>query len=384
MATHESGDVDGALELLADDIRVTMPPQPMLFEGRDAIGGLMRNAAGDRASGGSSRSAPTARRRRRATAARPATTRSAPSRSTCCGWRTAGSRRSRRSGRSCSRPSAWPRRCDNTYDVKVLVTGSAGHLGEALMRTLPDAVGLDVAPVALHVRGRLGGRPRAGARRDGGRRRRRPRRHAAQAARRLPREAGLRRHQRHRHADAARGGGRRRRGPLRLHEHDERVRPRARPAARRARRVDHRGRRPRAAQRLRGDQDRRRGPVRAGPPRPRPAVPDPADLALLPRGRRPRRGPLRLRRRQPQGQRAALPPRRPRGRGGRPPARAGARAGDRLRPLHRQRHHAVRARGPGRAALRPRDRAAPPRARAGRTSTPSAAGGCSTRWTACT
>ncbi len=46
MATHESGDVDGALELLADDIRVTMPPQPMLFEGRNAIGGLMRNAAG--------------------------------------------------------------------------------------------------------------------------------------------------------------------------------------------------------------------------------------------------------------------------------------------------------------------------------------------------
>jgi len=30
--------------------------------------------------------------------------------------------------------------------VKVLVTGSAGHLGEALMRLLPDAVGLDVLP----------------------------------------------------------------------------------------------------------------------------------------------------------------------------------------------------------------------------------------------
>ena len=34
----------------------------------------------------------------------------------------------------------------------------------------------------------------------------------------------------------------------------------------------------------------------------------------------------------------------------RAPARAGARAGDRLRPLHRQRHHAVRPRGRGRAA----------------------------------
>jgi UDP-glucose 4-epimerase len=30
--------------------------------------------------------------------------------------------------------------------VRVLVTGSSGHLGEALMRTLPDAVGLDVLP----------------------------------------------------------------------------------------------------------------------------------------------------------------------------------------------------------------------------------------------
>jgi UDP-glucose 4-epimerase len=30
--------------------------------------------------------------------------------------------------------------------VKVLVTGSSGHLGEALMRVVPDAVGLDVLP----------------------------------------------------------------------------------------------------------------------------------------------------------------------------------------------------------------------------------------------
>ena len=45
-----------------------------------------------------------------------------------------------------------------------------------------------------------------------------------------------------RHARAARGGRRGGRRPLRLHEHDERVRPRAHPAARRARGVDHRGR----------------------------------------------------------------------------------------------------------------------------------------------
>jgi RNA polymerase sigma-70 factor (ECF subfamily) len=45
IATHESGDVDAALELIAEDIRVTMPPLPLLYEGRDAIAGLMRQAA---------------------------------------------------------------------------------------------------------------------------------------------------------------------------------------------------------------------------------------------------------------------------------------------------------------------------------------------------
>src|SRR3954467_15453916 len=30
--------------------------------------------------------------------------------------------------------------------MRVLVTGSSGHLGEALRRVLPDAVGLDVLP----------------------------------------------------------------------------------------------------------------------------------------------------------------------------------------------------------------------------------------------
>ena len=42
------------------------------------------------------------------------------------------------------------------------------------------------------------------------------------------------------------------------------------------------------------------------------------------------------------GERDALPTRRSRRRGGRAPARAGAGAGDRLRPVHRQRNHAVR------------------------------------------
>ena len=70
-------------------------------------------------------------------------------------------------------------------------------------------------------------------------------------------------------------------------------------------------------------------------------VPDPAHLALLPRGRRPRRGPRRLRRRQPEGQRAAVSPRRPRGRGRARTGCALERApAARLRALHRQRHDA--------------------------------------------
>ena len=83
-----------------------------------------------------------------------------------------------------------------------------------------------------------------------------------------------------------------------------------------ARGVDHRGRRARPAQHLRRHQDRRRGPVRARPPRPAacpclilrtsrffPEDDDRDDVRAAYDGR------------QPQGQRAALPPRRPRGRG---------------------------------------------------------------------
>jgi RNA polymerase sigma-70 factor (TIGR02960 family) len=44
--SHERGDADTALALLTDDIRVTMPPHPFLYEGRDAIVGLMRVAFG--------------------------------------------------------------------------------------------------------------------------------------------------------------------------------------------------------------------------------------------------------------------------------------------------------------------------------------------------
>jgi RNA polymerase sigma-70 factor (TIGR02960 family) len=45
IAAHERCDVDAAMALVAEDIRVTMPPNPFIFEGRDAIPGLIRNAA---------------------------------------------------------------------------------------------------------------------------------------------------------------------------------------------------------------------------------------------------------------------------------------------------------------------------------------------------
>jgi RNA polymerase sigma-70 factor (TIGR02960 family) len=45
--SHERGDTEAALALIADDIRVTMPPQPLLFEGRDAIATLMARAFDD-------------------------------------------------------------------------------------------------------------------------------------------------------------------------------------------------------------------------------------------------------------------------------------------------------------------------------------------------
>jgi RNA polymerase sigma-70 factor (ECF subfamily) len=44
IAMHEHGDVEGALELLREDIRVTMPPHPWLYEGRTAMRELMARA----------------------------------------------------------------------------------------------------------------------------------------------------------------------------------------------------------------------------------------------------------------------------------------------------------------------------------------------------
>jgi RNA polymerase sigma-70 factor (TIGR02960 family) len=42
--THMSGDAAGALALVREDIRVTMPPNPWLYEGREAMAGLLAAA----------------------------------------------------------------------------------------------------------------------------------------------------------------------------------------------------------------------------------------------------------------------------------------------------------------------------------------------------
>jgi RNA polymerase sigma-70 factor (ECF subfamily) len=44
IATHESGDAEAAAALMREDIRVTMPPHPLRFDGRDAILPLVARA----------------------------------------------------------------------------------------------------------------------------------------------------------------------------------------------------------------------------------------------------------------------------------------------------------------------------------------------------
>jgi RNA polymerase sigma-70 factor (ECF subfamily) len=47
VATHENGDAGAIAAMVADDIRITMPPNPLLFEGREAMMGLVERAFGD-------------------------------------------------------------------------------------------------------------------------------------------------------------------------------------------------------------------------------------------------------------------------------------------------------------------------------------------------
>ncbi len=159
--------------------------------------------------------------------------------------------------------------------MKILVTGSSGHLGEALVRTLREqaheVVALDILESPFTTAGRLDLGPRLRPALHGGRGRGAARGHPAQAARRHPQPAGFRRHQRHRHAQPAGGGGGGRRPVVRLHQHDQRVRRRAGAAGGRAGGMGDRRRRAGAEEHLRRHEGGGRGPVRAVPPQPAPA-----------------------------------------------------------------------------------------------------------------
>jgi RNA polymerase sigma-70 factor (TIGR02960 family) len=49
--THERGDAEGALALISEDIRITMPPHPLLYEGIEAFTGLLQRAFGPETAG---------------------------------------------------------------------------------------------------------------------------------------------------------------------------------------------------------------------------------------------------------------------------------------------------------------------------------------------
>ena len=110
---HERQDTAAGLAVIREDIRVSMPPNPGLFTGRDAVAGMMAHAY-DRTIFGDWRLLP--RRptgclpRPRTCAARAARS-SSRSSSTCCAPAAAASPRSPRSTRPCSTASAYRRRC---------------------------------------------------------------------------------------------------------------------------------------------------------------------------------------------------------------------------------------------------------------------------------
>ena len=57
--SHERGDAEAAVALLADDIRITMPPHPYLYDGLDAIAPLLERAFGPEEAMGDWRLVPT-------------------------------------------------------------------------------------------------------------------------------------------------------------------------------------------------------------------------------------------------------------------------------------------------------------------------------------
>jgi RNA polymerase sigma-70 factor (TIGR02960 family) len=68
IATHEAADAAGAIELMREDIRVTMPPHPYFYEGRAALAPLLERAFGPEENMGEWRLVPTRANRQPAAA----------------------------------------------------------------------------------------------------------------------------------------------------------------------------------------------------------------------------------------------------------------------------------------------------------------------------
>ena len=125
IATHEAGDGEAAAAMMREDIRITMPPHPLLFEGRESIAPLLERAFGPE-SVGEWRLVPARANRMPAAGSLPAPARGRPSSarssSTSCASSTAGSPRSRPSTRRSSSSSGSPR---HLRDEFAALAGSA-------------------------------------------------------------------------------------------------------------------------------------------------------------------------------------------------------------------------------------------------------------------
>ena len=123
MDAVERADLDAVAKLLAEDVRTTMPPFPMWFQGRDAVLGSLAASWDPKSpalrgpvSHGADRRQPPAGRAAyvRQPRTKPST---APSRSACCGSRAGASRRSPPSTTpACSRRLICQRRCPRPAD----------------------------------------------------------------------------------------------------------------------------------------------------------------------------------------------------------------------------------------------------------------------------
>ena len=109
---HERCDAAAAVAIASEDLRITMPPDGLSFQGLTSIGHCSSGPSDPHATatGGWCPRAPIACRPRRPICADRATRSSARSSWTCCGSTAAGSRKLRRSGASCSPCSGSRRR----------------------------------------------------------------------------------------------------------------------------------------------------------------------------------------------------------------------------------------------------------------------------------